>query len=187
MSMNGGSPSFCFIIRSSVWLPHRLMMLRYVAKLRGTTLRGVSVQRGGARLLRTCAPRLMASQGPPSEEPPETLTHFRSTAGPHPLGIEKLQPPAFSQDSGIWINPTVNHVWADDEIDKRLSTQPRHQPVYLNEKIAHSFLQFCYKAFNFVTGYKAEDPSTDSVAFRLIFLESVAGCLLYTSPSPRDS
>lgn len=33
----------------------------------------------------------------------------------------------------------------------------------------------CYKTFNLVTGYKAADPTPDSVAFRLIFLESVAG------------
>ena len=74
-----------------------------------------------------------------------------------------------------WVNPTINHVWTEDEVAKRLSEQPRHQPVHLSEKVAHSFLQFCYKTFNFVTGYKAEDPTPESVAFRLIFLESVAG------------
>jgi hypothetical protein len=74
-----------------------------------------------------------------------------------------------------WVNPTVNHVWKPDEIEQRLASQPRHQPVHRSERVAHGFLQTCYKLFNTLTGYKHEDPSTQSVAFRLIFLESVAG------------
>ena len=73
------------------------------------------------------------------------------------------------------VQPTINHVWSEEEIKERLSTQPRHKPVTLADKVAHGFLQWAYKTFNFVTGYQAADPSADSVAFRLIFLESVAG------------
>ena len=39
----------------------------------------------------------------------------------------------------------MNHVWSSDEVDARLSAQPRHEPVHLSEKLAHGFLQVCYK------------------------------------------
>lgn len=91
-------------------------------------------------------------------------THFRNSPSKHPLNVDKQ-----------WVNPTINHVWSPEEVDERLSTQPRHTPTLLSEKVAHGFLQFCYKAFNGITRYEASDPSPDSVAFRLIFLESVAG------------
>jgi hypothetical protein len=106
--------------------------------------------------------RLMTSTAAPPRG--GHLVHFRNTPSKHPLGISKT-----------WVNPTINHVWSDDEIKERLSVQPRHRPVTFSDKIAHGFLQWAYKTFNFVTGYQAADPSPDAVAFRLIFLESVAG------------
>jgi len=120
--------------------------------------RAATALRMANRSLRASAPRALCA-----DAKPDGPVHFRNTPTSHPLGVDK------------WINPTVNHVWTDNEISDRLSTQPRHTPVTLSDKIAHGFLQTCYKTFNFVTGYKAADPTPDSVAFRLIFLESVAG------------
>ena len=54
-------------------------------------------------------------------------------------------------------------------------TQPRHQPQNIAEKFCLGFLKGAYATFNKVTGYKAADPTPKSVAFRLIFLESIAG------------
>ena len=67
--------------------------------------------------------------------------HFRNTPNQHPLAVDKH-----------WVNPTINHVWSEDEIETRLATQPRHKPVHLSEKLAHGFLQFAYKTFNTLTG-----------------------------------
>jgi len=117
-----------------------------------------AVPRLTGRGLRAAAPRLGAD-----DSKPDGPVHFRNTPTSHPLGVDK------------WVNPTINHVWSEAEVDQRLATQPRHTPVLISEKIAHGFLQMCYKTFNLVTGYKAADPTPDSVAFRLIFLESVAG------------
>ena len=89
--------------------------------------------------------------------------HFRNTVQPHPLGVQKKTPgPA----GGEWVNPTVNHVWSEEEIDERLSTQPRHQPKRWSDHACRNFLRVAYWTFNKVTGYKAANPSTDSVAFR---------------------
>ena len=95
--------------------------------------------------------------------------HFRNSQSVHPLGVEKRALP-----DGEWVNPTVNHVWTSDEIKERLATQPRHQPETLADQACVSSLRAAYWTFNTVTGYKAANPTTESVAFRLIFLESVA-------------
>jgi len=72
------------------------------------------------------------------------------------------------------VNPTINHVWSDEEIKERLSVQPRYQPTNLADRACVAFLKAAYWTFNKVTGYRAADPTPESVAFRLIFLESVA-------------
>merc|ERR1719240_2257178 len=138
--------------------PTLLPVGRSLAATAAKTAQPSSLSTAGRRLLCT-VPREGAHS-----------VHFRNSQSVHPLGVEKRAPPA-----GEWVNPTVNHVWTSDEVESRLSTQPRHAPVTLGDKVAHGFLQFTYKAFNFVTGYKAADPSPEAVAFRLIFLESVAG------------
>jgi len=100
--------------------------------------------------------------------------HFRVSSGEHPIQPKiSTEPPRV--ESGEWVNPTINHVWSEEEIQKRLSTQPRHQPKLLSDKLAFNFLQIAYWSFNKVTRYHAADPSPEAVAFRLLFLESIAG------------
>ena len=101
-------------------------------------------------------------------------THFRNATGAHPLAIERKRVDPVTE-SGEWINPTHNHVWSDAELDKVLSSQPRHQPENLAERLVNGVLKGAYWTFNSVTGYKAADPTPESVAFRLIYLESIAG------------
>merc|ERR1711865_527490 len=116
-------------------------------------------------MLRSCA-RLTLQVGTPlrslcSKHPPHGsfVPHFRNSQ-------QRL--------STEWINPTTNHVWTDSEIDEKLSTQPRHKPENMADRLSIGFLRAAYWTFNKVTGYRAENPSPASVAFRLIFLESVA-------------
>lgn len=101
------------------------------------------------------------------------LTHFRNTPQDHPLGVPKKRIET-DVKSGEWINPTINHVWSAEEIKAKLSHQPRHQPETWTDHAARRFLRIAYWCFNKVTRYNAPNPSADSVAFRLIFLESVA-------------
>lgn len=100
-------------------------------------------------------------------------SHFRSSPALHPLGVKKQLPK--KAEVGEWVNPTHNHVWSETELEQVLSKQPRHQPENLAERAVNSALKGIYWTFNKVTGYKAADPTPDSVAFRLIFLESIAG------------
>ena len=100
--------------------------------------------------------------------------HFRNSPNVHPLGVEKRLIETLTA-KGEWVNPTHNHVWSDAEIADRLATQPRHQPQDLADRLCLGFLRSCYAIFNTVTRYQAKNPTPDAVAFRLIFLESVAG------------
>ena len=79
-----------------------------------------AVPRLTGRGLRAAAPRLGAD-----DSKPDGPVHFRNTPTSHPLGVDK------------WVNPTINHVWSEAEVDQRLATQPRHTPVLISEKIAH--------------------------------------------------
>jgi hypothetical protein len=110
----------------------------------------VSATRALARTL--CTPRQ------------HTPTHFRNTPNPHPLGVKKE-----------WMNPTINHVWSDKELDEVLSTQPRHQAQTIMEKVLSNGIQIAYWSFNKVTGYVASDPTPGSIVTRLLLLESIAG------------
>lgn len=89
--------------------------------------------------------------------------HFRLTPQQHPL------------KRYTWKNPTQNHVWTDDEADAALSMHPHHEPQNKMDKFIWGLLQAAYNTFNFLTRYKKENPTPESVEVRLIFLESIAG------------
>jgi len=114
------------------------------------------------RTLRTTASR--AASTPESNAPPPTAVHFRNTPNAHPLGVAKT-----------WQNPTINHVWTDQEVEQGLQSQPRHTPQLLTEKIISSAIHLTYWAFNKATGYEAANPTPESIITRLLFLESIAG------------
>lgn len=129
-----------------------------IARVRVKTLRSVAFQQVRA---------LVVPEG--GHQP-----HFRNTTGIHPLGVQKKIIKAVIP-KGEWVNPTHNHVWSEAELKTVLSKQPRHTPENLAEKVVNRSLKGVYWMFNKITGYRTADPTPDSVAFRLIFLESIAG------------
>jgi hypothetical protein len=70
-----------------------------------------------------------------------------------------------------------NHIWTNEELEEALTTAHcRHKPKTFGDKLAHNFMYYgLYHPFNFVTGYKENDPSPRSIEWRLIILESFAG------------
>jgi hypothetical protein len=70
----------------------------------------------------------------------------------------------------------VNRIWSEDEIQAKMATRNlKHIPVTLSDKVVSTFMKTLYHSFNFITGYKAENPSPKSIEWRLIILESFAG------------
>jgi hypothetical protein len=84
-----------------------------------------------------------------------------------------------------WENPTVHHVWQEQDIQERLSTQPRFKPTRFMDKVLSYGIRGLYTGFNWITGYKGTNPTPESVAFRLILLESVAGVPGFVAASHR--
>mmetsp|Transcript_98349 Transcript_98349/g.278134 ORF Transcript_98349/g.278134 Transcript_98349/m.278134 type:complete len:353 (-) Transcript_98349:104-1162(-) len=68
-----------------------------------------------------------------------------------------------------------NHIWSKEEITQLLADQPHHQPKSVSDHIMRRVMNVLYHSFNFLTGYKHENPSVKSIEWRLIVLESVAG------------
>mmetsp|Transcript_24585 Transcript_24585/g.73799 ORF Transcript_24585/g.73799 Transcript_24585/m.73799 type:complete len:389 (-) Transcript_24585:46-1212(-) len=67
----------------------------------------------------------------------------------------------------------TNHIWSAAELEAVEATT--HQPQTASDHVMRGIMSTLYHSFNFVTGYKADDPSPGSVAWRLIILESFAG------------
>lgn len=99
----------------------------------------------------------------PANSDAYTAVHFRLTPHEHPLKTYS------------WKNPTQNHVWTEEEVNAALSVKPHLEPQTRLDRAIYSLLQCAYHTFNFLTGYKKEDPTPESVELRLIFLESIAG------------
>ena len=96
--------------------------------------------------------------------------HFRLTPQTHPLGKEKL----------MWDNPTQNHVWEKEELEvmlKKEKTTPSHQePRGVLDRVTYWVVRGCYHAFNTLTGFSKKDPTPQSMVYRVLILESIAGC-----------
>ena len=45
----------------------------------------------------------------------------------------------------VFVTRCLSRVWSEAEIEERLSTQPRHQPNSIAEKLVWGFLQVTYK------------------------------------------
>merc|ERR1719461_2481132 len=50
-----------------------------------------------------------------------------------------------------------------------------HKPRKIKDWLAYGVMRFLYRSFNWATGYKPENPPAQSVVWRLIMLESIAG------------
>eukprot|EP00954_Amorphochlora_amoebiformis_P027741 1387511-Amorphochlora_amoeboformis.AAC.1 len=53
-------------------------------------------------------------------------THFRLSRIEHPLKLPK-----------VWKNPTQNHIWEEEEIEKLMKSLPTHTPVTMSDKTAY--------------------------------------------------
>lgn len=107
-----------------------------------------------------------------------SVPHFRSSSHPHPLKVQKTwDAPDASEQPLTWKNPTQNHIWSKAEIEERMSTLPVHVPETISDKIVHFIVKtVLYKGFNKMTGFHKENPSPRSCEWRLMILESIAGC-----------
>lgn len=69
-----------------------------------------------------------------------------------------------------------NHIWSEEElVQTHASKILKHKPACFSDRVMRGIMTGLYHSFNFVTGYKENDPSTSSIEWRLIVLESVAG------------
>lgn len=70
----------------------------------------------------------------------------------------------------------TNHLWTEGEIDDRIATADiKHVPQTRADAVVQGLVRTLYHSFNFVTGYKADNPTVSSIQYRLIILESFAG------------
>lgn len=60
-------------------------------------------------------------------------------------------------------------------MDQALAVQTHVKPQTFLDKLIYGTVRGAYHTFNFITGYKKDDPTPQSVQIRLLFLESVAG------------
>ena len=106
----------------------------------------------------------------------ETPVHFKASMTKHPLGIAK-NPILFNSQSmqGDHLGLQQNHIWTEDEINERMSKLYHHQPKSIADHLMHKFMYGLYHCFNFLTGYRANNPTVNAIEWRLITLESVAG------------
>jgi hypothetical protein len=69
-----------------------------------------------------------------------------------------------------------NHIWTSVEITDRMKSGDQvHKPVVFSDYIMKGITSTLYHSFNFITGYKHDNPSAGGIEWRLIILESFAG------------
>ena len=69
-----------------------------------------------------------------------------------------------------------NHVWTEEEIQKCIAEKDKKfEPQSISDHIMVNIMRGLYHTFNAITGYKEENPTTKSIEWRLIVLESFAG------------
>jgi hypothetical protein len=100
--------------------------------------------------------------------------HFKVSSTKHPL-IAKKGTTSYDVSMGDHSGRLQNHIWTKEEINDKMSTLYHHNPVTFTDHLVHKFMYGLYHTFNFITGYKPENPTVKAIEWRLIVLESVAG------------
>jgi hypothetical protein len=69
-----------------------------------------------------------------------------------------------------------NHLWNEDELVAKFATKDSlRQPQVWSDYFTRGLVRTLFNSFNFITGYTEKNPTTKSIEWRLIVLESVAG------------
>ena len=133
--------------------------------------------RAGTRILQRYAPKLTRALTTGStEEDTVYPPHFRATGLEHPFKTKE----AYIERERIMADKfgrQQNHIWSEPELQQALATaHDKHTPQTITDHLMYSIMQYgLYHPFNLITGYKHEDPSPQSIEWRLIVLESFAG------------
>jgi len=70
----------------------------------------------------------------------------------------------------------TNHLWTPQEITEKMETSNlKHSPIGVTDRLVQGLVRSLYHSFNFVTGYHHEDPPVSAIEYRLILLEAFAG------------
>lgn len=82
--------------------------------------------------------------------------------------------------ASTWRNPTQNHIWQKEDLDKILEQSlrdaPEHKPQTFGDKTMYFFVKtLLYNGFNTLTRFNPHDPTPNGCAWRVLFLESIAG------------
>lgn len=104
-----------------------------------------------------------------------THVHFKLSTRPHPLNAKGNPNRFYEENIGDHIGRQQNHIWTRDELDEKMSKLYRHQPKTIADHVMNKLMYSLYHTFNFVTGYTPVDPSVQSIQWRLLMLESIAG------------
>eukprot|EP01060_Flectonema_neradi_P001224 TRINITY_DN1072_c1_g1_i1.p1 TRINITY_DN1072_c1_g1~~TRINITY_DN1072_c1_g1_i1.p1 ORF type:complete len:312 (+),score=50.59 TRINITY_DN1072_c1_g1_i1:88-1023(+) len=107
-----------------------------------------------------------------SSTPELTSEHFRYSHQKHPLSGK--------QQTREWANPTQNHVWEGTELQAAIEQEAKvakhFKPKGIMDRVINGVVRGCYHTFNFLTGFSKDDPSAKSLIYRVLILESIAGC-----------
>jgi len=104
---------------------------------------------------------------------PCVTPHFKISQDHHPLHPKAKE---IDLKKATWINPSYNHIWSEEEVKDAMEKQPHHNPKGLSDNLMYIMVRSAYHTFNFITGYKKDNPKSSSLVWRLIVLESLAGC-----------
>eukprot|EP01038_Epipyxis_sp_PR26KG_P015504 gene15504-20924_t len=99
--------------------------------------------------------------------------HFRISSIPHPLNAKEKREEEIA--AGDHTGRQQNHIWSEAELQDKMTNLHHYHPVTIGDRIVRSVMFGLYHTFNFVTGYKKENPSEKAIEWRLILLESIAG------------
>jgi hypothetical protein len=69
-----------------------------------------------------------------------------------------------------------NHLWTEEELVNRYGTKDLlKKPQVWSDYLTRGIVKTLFNSFNLITGYTEKNPTTKSIEWRLIVLESVAG------------
>jgi hypothetical protein len=109
---------------------------------------------------------------PEKEEVFHDMVHFKKSANPHPMGLQKNLDHR-PKPSEFWDNPMQHAVWTAEEVNSVKETHV--EPTDFADRAAYYLVQIARKSFDFFSGYSWGPITYNKVLYRAMFLETVAG------------